>query len=187
MSICMLAFSFLSNCMVSTFVTMHWSVIIVHFIHKIYVELNLLIAQSLRYLQSLILLFVFFFVLQIYRKHKTYKLCIKHNIFSYHVCKWLIITHVLKLTCKLLDFLRLLESSSSLFISFQFPMNQTWIKIGKPIGSGLKIPFPRDLTNVTTSIGNSDTQKISDIFFLSYFSLVYTDLSTYVEVEKLNT
>ena len=55
------------------------------------------------------------------------------------------------------------------------------------MGSGLKIPFPRDFTNVTTSIGNSDTQKISDIFFLSYFSLVYTDLSTYVEVEKLNT
>ena len=29
------------------------------------------------------------------------------------------------------------------------------------MGSGLKIPFPRDFTNVTTSIGNSDTQKIS--------------------------
>ena len=109
-------------------------------------------------MQSLILL-LFYFVSPIYRKHKTYKLCIKHNIFSYHARKWLIITHVRKLTCKLLNFLRLLESSSSLFIFFQFPMNQTWIKIGKPMGSGLKIPFPRDFTNVTTSIGNSDTQK----------------------------
>ena len=45
MSICMLALSFLSNCMVSTFVTMHGSVI-VHFMHKIDVELNLLIAES---------------------------------------------------------------------------------------------------------------------------------------------
>ena len=45
MSICMLALSFLSNCIVSTFVTMHGSVI-VNFMHKIDVELNLLIAES---------------------------------------------------------------------------------------------------------------------------------------------
>ena len=41
----MLALSFLSNCIVSTFVTMHGSVI-VNFMHKIDVELNLLIAES---------------------------------------------------------------------------------------------------------------------------------------------
>ena len=33
------------------------------------------------------------------------------------------------------------------------------------MGSGLKIPFPKDFPNVTTSIGNSDTQKNSAIIF----------------------